>query len=105
MGKVGENWGKDIPAWQDYQDGAGRSPSKAWRAGWGQVACWGAVQVWVPGPLGSSCTQAPGTPLWRIVPVTRKGWHQLVECAWGGNSVFGFKVLFLLCFVSSKLYF
>ena len=54
-------------------------------------------------PQGPSCMEAPGTHPWR--PVARESWHQLVECAWGCDSAFGFEALFLLCFVYSKLAF
>ena len=67
-----------------------------WPAGVGGAG----VGVCPPGP---SCMEAPGTHPWR--PVARESWHQLVECAWGCDSAFGFEALFLLCFVYSKLAF
>lgn len=70
-------------SWQDSQQGleGGVGPGGLLGGGPG-------VGAWTPRPqLHPSSWQ----PLWRIVPVASEGWHQLVECVWGSDSVFGFK--------------
>lgn len=102
---AGENWAKDPASltkppgwsWRESQQGLEGG------AGPGGLLGGGGGQVWVPGPQAPAAWRLLARTPWR--PVAREGWHQLVECAWGCDSAFGFEALFLLCFVYSKLAF
>lgn len=61
---------------------------------WARCPPGGAGQVWV---------LDPEAPALRPMPVTGKGWHQLVECTWAEIQHSGLEALFLLCFVYSNL--
>ena len=97
---AGENWARDPASltkppgwsWQESQQGL---EDEAGPGGLLEEV----GQVWVPAPQAPAAWRLLARTHWR--PVARESWHQLVECAWGCDSAFGFKALFL-CFVYLK---